>query len=1166
ATYGEEDSQAATRNGQQDSLRALNMEPETDVIRVRDGLFIYATLAVDDRPAVQTRALEPDARIRIAIYDSSTITNTFTKLQDIVYRDSDNFLVRNDGSGFKIQLADGFYKLVAYSYNTTAIPIQADVPMPNNLNNVNSSNDLIWGESPTVQISGNAPVTIPITMYHKMSQVRLVAKMRDGSPGIYGLSTTVDLSPGYTANLATFTGAMSKNSASPTQFTFPAVTVPVDSVVSNTRTVYTNGEIPTVIHIGTLTIGSGGTPDTTITNIPATFAKSLRSGYSYTMTMNIGESPEITDDEPPQGFVPYVGAFWRASQTGERLIRMKVTTGEADSVWTARIIEGSDWITLDTNLSSDFNVWTPSAAIDTNAAFGSSYPVPAGNDFVSGFATLNPGQDEIYFRIGLNSAYTPTPAAPARYGVVLLTYGNNRYRNRIWIRQGEGDDFVMRNGAPPLGDALTGGNRTLSVQFSPYNLTANALPEYVSTPTSTQVAVNGGNFVQFPTQGGALWYWATDSDYQLNYLRRAYHGSNPLDFSTVALPNGWLNDALDLGYQLWDDVMQSPYPSETCPPGYRRPADGATNAFVSSPAVNSSEIRQSLWLNPPTGQNDNTDNSVWGYYADGYFDRYGIETTLSGGGAVAHDFAPQTAVTPLTKNAAYMGRLVYNPNNLASLFFPAAGHRGNNVGGNIGELAGAGNGGFYWTSTANNAINHYWSLVFVAGGYDGFSELGQREFLADNTAFSIRCVKAEETRLPPEDIGDIARSQYHWVGAFWKNNQRAERLIRWSNPTNVLWTATVTQGADFIRLDTKMTDDPFVGWRAGVTDLQEQANVKNGNDEAGFDNLAIYQVPTTAGTTVSGTGPIYFRIGLTGDNPTSTPRYGVVHLSHGAGATLQEHDIFVRQGENPDLLYAGRANAVAFSPYNLTAFNNNWPLGGGFGINNHPDVGTTKGSFVQYPSQGGAHFVWSITRAFHPTNPSSGGIENPGNWYQNPGQINGVSATWATSMDVCPQGYRFPVDDAGGASTSEMRQSLYNSPQSGNTFSTSGFTFGYYADGFFDRREIKSSPGGGSLYSAVSTGPGSVDVAYLGVLFYNPSTYKSLFFPAAGGRIGTAGGGLSGNGAQGNYRSSTSGTGADNIYSWVMFTNGNNATTAAQTQQFQHTKRDAESVRCVRIP
>ncbi|MDR2233858.1 MAG: hypothetical protein LBE56_12170, partial [Tannerella sp.] len=51
ATYGEEDSQAATRNGQQDSLRALNMEPETDVIRVRDGLFIYATLAVDDRPA-----------------------------------------------------------------------------------------------------------------------------------------------------------------------------------------------------------------------------------------------------------------------------------------------------------------------------------------------------------------------------------------------------------------------------------------------------------------------------------------------------------------------------------------------------------------------------------------------------------------------------------------------------------------------------------------------------------------------------------------------------------------------------------------------------------------------------------------------------------------------------------------------------------------------------------------------------------------------------------------------------------------------------------------------------------------------------------------------------------------------------------------------------------
>ncbi|MDR2231802.1 MAG: fimbrillin family protein, partial [Tannerella sp.] len=952
ATYGEEDGQATARRLESSDPEAAKreMEPETNVIRVRDDLYIYATLAVDpvdQAPPVRTRTLNPGARIRIAVYD--TVAGVFTRQEDILYRDSSNFLVRDDGSGFKIQLSDGYYKLVAYSYNSTALPSLADPA--DSIYNVNSINDLIWGESETVQISGNAPVTIPITMYHKMSQVRLVAKMRDGSPGIYGLSPTVDMLPGYTANMSTFTGEMTRNGTSPTTFTFPSMTFPKDSFVSETRTVYTAEEIPTIIRIGTLTIGSGGTPDTTITDIPATFAKSLRSGYSYTMTMNIGESPEITDDAPPAGFVPYIGAFWRASQTGERLLRMPVTTGEADSVWTARVIEGGDWIMLDKEQSADPGLYTSSAAIDTSASFGSSYTLSASStasDFVSGFVRLpsdpahQTGDDEIYFRIGLRNPLPGGATAAPRYGVVLLTYGNNRYRHRIWIRQGEADDFVMRNGDP-----LVGGNRTLAARFSPFNLTANALPEYAGTSTSVTVPLNGGNFVKFPTQGGAVWYWATDAAEAPSYLRRAYHGSNPLDFTP------WLNDILDSGYRVWNDITASANNSETCPAGYRRPNDGPTDNFVSNPSVSQSEIRQSLWLNPPTGENNNTENSVWGFYADGFFDRYNLEEPMqggSGGNPVAADWVKPNAVKAGTVNAAYMGRIVYNPYNFASLFLPAAGMRG---GLNEGQLDLTGNRGWYWTSTSEMpSLHNAWSLDFYAG-VDNNDMLQVSSSATIDVAVSIRCVKTEVPPAPP--IPDMQGSPYVWVGAFWKYNQMGERLIRWTNSGP--WTATVTvDGGMGVKMDQNLPANTAVEWLPSPTGI-----LINGNEPSFETN---YQVPGNQ-TTVSGNGDIYFRIGLGSllTSPTAH-RYGKITVTYDNGTETQ--DIYLRQGDYPDYLFPGRTNTKAFTAYNLTVDNDPWTVGnGGLQMTDHRQLTAQgvlgaqgAGAFVDYPTQAGAYFQW----------------------------------------------------------------------------------------------------------------------------------------------------------------------------------------------------------------
>ncbi|MDR2234196.1 MAG: fibrobacter succinogenes major paralogous domain-containing protein, partial [Tannerella sp.] len=713
---------------------------------------------------------------------------------------------------------------------------------------------------------------------------------------------------------------------------------------------------------------------------------------------------------------------------------------------------------------------------------------------------------------------------------------NNRYRHRIWIRQGEGDDFLMRNSDP-----LTGGNRTLAARFSPFNLTANALPEYAGTPTSVQVGLNGGNFVKFPTQGGTFWYWATDAANATTYLRRAYHPGNPLNYSGSTPP--WLADNLDTGNDTWDEANNS----ETCPSGYRRPNDGATNAAVPSPAINSSEIRQSLWLNPPTGDNDNTDNSVWGYYADGYFDRYGIETTLSGGGAVAHDFAPQTAVTPLTKNAAYMGRLVYNPNNLASLFFPAAGHRGSGEVNPAGELLGAGNGGFYWTSTASNVTTGtYWALYFVAGGYDVPPELSQKTLAANNKAMSIRCVKTEVPPVPP--MPDIQDAPYVWVGAFWKYNQRGERLIRWSNTGP--WTATVTAGGTDIIMDQSLPANTAVEWLPNPT-----GTLISGNDPSFETN---YQVPGNQ-QTVSGNGAIYFRIGwktaLT--NPTAH-RYGKITVTYANGTRTQ--DIYLRQGEYPDYIISGRNNSKAFAAYNLTYDNDIWNVGTGTALTDHPQLGVGGGTFVDYPTQAGAYFQWALPsgnaalrRAFHPVTPNTDEITG---WeaFNSPPLWNDVSSI----NETCPSLYRRPNDGSTSAqetnsnpntNVSEMRQSLYASMPTGTGESSSNSVYGYYADGFYDRRKLLS-------YQAVSNT--NSQVAYVGMLFFNANDNKSIFFPSAGERDWQRGQRNQPGGAA-LYWSSSSVDASTRPNAWILYAaNG-------QRLQWTHDKNSALSIRCVLI-
>ncbi|MDR2234190.1 MAG: hypothetical protein LBE56_13845 [Tannerella sp.] len=770
AGFGEELSRAETQTIDI-SVRQHDLEPETSVIRVSDGLYLYATLAVD--PAVRTQAVKTQAvkslpvgtrkfndgaKILIAIYDSVD-TNTFAYETEVMYRDSSGTFVRADASGFKINLDAGNYKLIAYSLNT------ADDPpaLLDTLKNIDPSNDLIWGMSPTVPLAGNDKIKIPITLVHKMSQVRLVAATRDAGAKITGFSD-VTMS-GYTVDMASFTGALAANTDITQAFTFSTATFPADSVKSDTRTVFTAGDMPTIIRIGTLGTTINGR-DTTVSDIPATFAKSLLSGYSYTMTMRIGDSPLITDDTPPPGFTPYVGAFWKAGQTGERLIRMKVTTGEADSVWTAQVIEGRDWIVLDTAPSTDANVWMPNPdALGNDDGFDDAHRLTGTSTFVSGFARLasdpesQPGDDQIYFRIGLKSEHTITEEAPVRYGVVLLTYGNNRYRQRIWIRQGDAPDYVFSNSDPvPAGAAVA--QRTVARKFSPYNLTAATL--------NAPVSVNGipldppiqndppAILTDYPTRAGAFFQWATPGP----TIRYAW---DPVS----QFKPGW--DVTPLPSNVfWADLGAD---QETCPPGFRRPTDGLTNAADAGPDVSLSEMRQSLYENPPQSSNVRPDgvNTVYGYYADGFFDRMDI---TDGPGTNSPGLLSSVAATDAGR-VAHRGTLFYNRHTLASLFFPSAGSVNT-------SLSEAGNAGYYLSSTAFSTTPNY--SIYATGS------AGQNVINA-NVGASVRCVRRPDGTLLC--FNNSTQGKEFWV-SFGENNAGVDGSYRFELRIASEFSTTVT--------------------------------------------------------------------------------------------------------------------------------------------------------------------------------------------------------------------------------------------------------------------------------------------------------------------------------------------------------------------------------------
>jgi len=1190
ANFGESDSM---HNLGSDSLSATRrMEPETNVIRVNDNELIFATLAEDpvgSTPAVKTKSFTAGAKIRVLAYAvTGSPTPTYTKAFDEEYSFS-NKLSRTSGTG-DIMLPQGTYKFIAYSYNNTSVtPVSPLLNIDTIIPDIDPVNDLIWGESvPTTVYDGPPLDTVKIKMVHKLSQVKLVAATpKDATPSITAFSNVT--MPGYYFDLETFNGAITQKGPVQQNFDFPALPAnPADTVKATTRTVYTAGDIPTVFHIGSMTVDGK-----TLNDFYATFAKTLKSGYSYTMTMSIGVSPNITDNVPA-GVIPFVGAFWKHDQTGERLIRVpRLATGLIDSVWTAQVIEGRDWILLDTIMTTDPNVGWRSGANESAVENGNDFEsnaarqltTPTASIFVSGMVLPGGGSNQIYFRIGLKDQYTPTTTNPARYGVVLLTYGNNKYRHRIWIRQGEDPDYLMRPGDPNGAGTQVTGNRSSAVKFSPYNLTdpnKNTATTYAGAPN---LGAKGGAFVDYPSKAGYHFQW--------NGNTKAFHPTNTITGWTARSGNTW-----NVSF-------------ETCPNGYRRPTD----VF----AAGLSEIRHSLWISGAgsvkENQDTNPENVVWGYYADGYFDRRQIVPAIVGPTTNYPTTLPRAVATPGAE-VAYMGMLLYNKYNNASLFFPVTGFRTLN-----GSLDQAGKSGHGWSKTWSSASANAMQLAF-----DVDAAVSHTSFLTPDEGLAIRCVKPAcvtitsvtvaptqatiatgastlltATLVPAgaESAKDDAHYQWQrsfdggvtwldvvdstsyqiyakavmegitkyrvlatndcssqisssvvdvtgtgpepfnsnfvpYVGAFWQSNQIGERLIRIAGVgANYYgaWRATVL-GSDisWIELDKVMTSDANVGWLPSAN----EANVQDMNNAT---NDATYRIPAGAGTSVvdgvldGSNTDIYFRIGL--KSTSATPRYGIVLL------TYQDHNlsqrIFVRQGQTPD-----------FAPGSTTG--TKW---GVYNLGNITNATTYPTRFVAYPSQGGFFYqFWGGATAspLHPINPES----NPPGWIQ-----NGTGLANATSS-YCPSGYRMP---SGGTGTTGDFGVLTSSGRSS--------TWGYYADGFFDRRKLNTgvisgmsepSVGGRAVGLNLSNGadPKNEFVAYAGALIYNAADKKSLFFPSAGVRIISSAGRTNALGNWAAYWSGTQDAGSPNYTAWCW-----DVIVAGAVQSQNSRGNNAVPIRCV---
>lgn len=458
--------------------------------------------------------------------------------------------------------------------------------------------------------------------------------------------------------------------------------------------------------------------------------------------------------------------------------------------------------------------------------------------------------------------------------------------------------------------------------------------------------------------------------------------------------------------------------------------------------------------------------------------------------------------------------------------------------------------------------------------------------------------------------GYVQIRPYTYVATFHRWNETAERLIRIKaieQDPNKKWTAIVVSGEEWIELDTNPSQDsgitmhpygyneasyPWSSGAMGPTSAVSDGDNANYRTAAAVETNCQFLTSEKGKSVVNGTGKsVFFRIGLKSQLPGGQygqPRYGLVALIHDGG----NHLIYVRQGEEPDFLMrdgdsygsgSSRPNAVKISPYNLT-------VPGDQGVPYY-DVPQNGGVFVDYPSKGGYLF-------------------QGGNYYRgfSPYGAQGLGSATRINNNLCPfhngKEGRIPTDGApnntGVFVGSELRQSFWLYPITGFGNSDYGNMIrGYIADGYYDRRRMRY-PNYGSVMNGTDRRNGAKDgafytyqgvpvdenknssieyptptvvdeiegkdMAFTGMLLYNPYNFASIFIPATGSRNGQMSDRLQGMGAESNIWANTQVSGGYSYLATGYYDVGTSNTSwrfVFDTWRTPSFSMDAFSIRCV---
>ncbi len=344
------------------------------------------------------------------------------------------------------------------------------------------------------------------------------------------------------------------------------------------------------------------------------------------------------------------GTFHRSDQRGERLIQIPQNPFKYDKPyygrWIVRVIKGQDFIRLaewDDNLTMEngrFPGDPEQRTIDGDKT------VIAGDDFV------------VRFRIGLTST---NQGQPNRYGLIQIIYVDKRVVNNIYdkmklsdfifVRQGENPDNILDPGKTY---ALTvDGTKTSfavpDVKFSPYLLVDPTLSK-TGTDVSDHHELTGDEhavFAQYPTWFGYLFQWGG---------KRAF---NPMSSSDASSSAGLTN---------WDKNWAPTDYVEHCPEGY-----------ITPPAqIGGQPFFQGLRCDGAENMGGNV--TAPGVYMDGYLDRR-IEVIMSPGANDSYELynhayertqSSYYKVSGSTSNptSCALGYVIYNPETMASMFFP----------------------------------------------------------------------------------------------------------------------------------------------------------------------------------------------------------------------------------------------------------------------------------------------------------------------------------------------------------------------------------------------------------------------------------------------------------------------------------------------------------------